>query len=91
MRLWMNQVHFDATYLSLFTDVHFIGKLREMTLDEETTLGAGQNYQHSFGSVQTSKLEMLLKMWKRYNSIRPELESKLAGQVCHLASVIGLI
>jgi hypothetical protein len=71
----------------IYSNMISAGKLRDMTLDEETTLGAGQNYQHSFGSVQTSKLEMLLKMWKRYNIIRPELEQKLSGQVCDCDSL----
>ena len=62
--------------------------MREMTITEECTLSAGKNFEHSFGSVQTSKLEMMMTIYDCYNEIRPELVTKLGEKVFFLNFLI---
>jgi hypothetical protein len=63
----------------------------EMTAEKEETLGGGENFKHSFGSVQTGKLEMFLKMYTRYKTIRPELEKKLDIVLVTLLTIFIII
>ena len=48
-----------------------------MTVDEERLLASSENYKHSFGSVQTGKLELMINMFNRYNLIVPELKAQV--------------
>ena len=52
-----------------------------MTADEEETLAGGKNFEHSFGAIQTGKLEMMIKMYRRYLIIKPELDKKIGVRV----------
>ena len=52
-----------------------------MTANKEETLAGGKNFEHSFGAIQTGKLEMMIKMYWQYLIIKPELDKKIRVKV----------
>lgn len=57
------------------------GQPHTMSIEEEKILSASKNYEHMFGSVHTSKLEILFHIHTCYNFIHLELEAKLGKKV----------
>jgi len=78
--LWMRQVYIIFILIYNLTQ-NSAGERRPMDANEEETLAGGKNFEHSFGSVATGKLEMMIKMFRRYVSIKPELDKKIGSKV----------
>ena len=66
--------------------INSAGERCSMNPNKEETLAGGKNFEHSFGSVATSKLEMMIKMFHHYVSIKPELDKKIGSKVNFLLS-----
>ena len=61
--------------------INSAGKRCPIDHNKEETLAGSKNFEHSFGSIATDKLEMMIKMFRCYVSIKLELDKKIRSKV----------